>query len=145
MNAGGREPTRQPQSNHEPASQTLDPHEGSRRPAGEAKPRFAGVETEASEGAEVCPSQGRMVLRSRARAARFHFSLPPVAPTKEGPLWGRGAKVAWRAPNSKMGSDGEPGQADTGGQMAGGEGEGEMGKWLGGHLETQTGKREEGR
>lgn len=112
-----------------------------------------GVETEAPEETVIFLSQERMVLRPPNSILPAHHRLPQLrirelgcAPhlVRGGLLWGGGAEVAGRAPNSGMSSDGEPLR-----QAQGDEGWGarETGRWLAwtpGDLD-RTEKREDGR
>lgn len=107
-----------------------------------------GVETEAPEETVIFLSQERTALRPPNSILPARHWLPQLRvqeaglrtpPCQRGPAVVRRCQMAGRAPNSEMGSDGEPLRGRCGETEGGGDG------W-GGLLETETdGKREGGR
>lgn len=98
-----------------------------------------GVETEAPEETVIFLSQERTALRPPNSILPAHHWLPQLRvqeaglrtpPRQRGPAVVRRCQMAGRAPNSEMGSDGEPLRGRCG-ETEGGWGAGERGRWLG--------------
>lgn len=98
-----------------------------------------GVETEAPEETVIFLSQERTALRPPNSILPARHRLPQLRvqeaglrtpPRQRGPAVVRRCQMAGRAPNSEMGSDGEPLRGRCG-ETEGGWGAGERGRWLG--------------